>query len=214
MPHRKTPFISGEYYHIVNRSVGRMPIFSGERETTLFLEAAQFYHQLHPPTRFSIYRTSRDRFPINLDRRLVAIISYCLMPNHFHLLLRQEEEEGIKLFIQKLSNSFAHYYAVKHKSRGHVFQGNFHAVHIESDEQLVHVSRYIHLNPVTAYLVERPEDYPFSSYRIFLGKEVVSFVDSSPVLSHFSSREAYRRFVMDQKDYQRKLAGIKHLILE
>ncbi|MBI2622289.1 transposase [Candidatus Microgenomates bacterium] len=136
------------------------------------------------------------------------------MPNHFHLMLRQEKDDGIKQFMHRISNSFAHYYAIKNKQRGHVFEGNFKAVHVETEEQLLHLSRYIHLNPVTAYLVNKPEDYPHSSYRVYLGEESSEIVDPTVAISHFSSREKYREFVMLQKDYQRKLQEIKHLLLE
>lgn len=180
----------------------------------MFLEAMKFYLQLNPPTRFSIYRTNKDRFAIKLSPAVVTIICFCLMPNHFHFILRQEKDHGIKQFIQRLSNSFAHYFTLKNKRRGHVFEGNFKAVRIESEEQLFHLSRYIHLNPVTAYLVENPEDYPHSSYKIYLGKESSEIIDPSLVLGHFSSPEKYKEFVLSRKDYQRALQQIRHLVLE
>lgn len=136
------------------------------------------------------------------------------MPNHFHFTLRQEQDYGIKKFIQRLTNSFAHYYSTKTNISGHVFQGNFKAVHVETDEQLLHLSRYIHLNPVTAYIVEQPEDYPYSSYNVYIGDQKVEFVDPSLVLKQFSSSEKYRNFVNDQKDYQRTLNAIKHMVSE
>lgn len=211
---RKTILAIGETYHIYNRSVAGIPIFKGDRECKLFLEAVKFYLQPDPPTRFSIFRTSKERFPIKLDSQLVTIISFSLMPNHYHFILRQEQENGIKKFIQRLTNSFAHYFVLKYRKSGHVFGGNFKAVRIETNEQLLHLSRYIHLNPVTAYLVEEPDDYPYSSYQIYIGKESLGFVDPLPVLSQFSTRNTYRKFVMDQKDYQRKLDEIKHLTFE
>lgn len=211
---RKVILATHEIYHVFNHSVASIPIFKGERECRLFLEATRFYLQPNPPTRFSIYRYSKDRFSIKLDSRLVTVISFCLMPNHFHFILRQEENNGIKKFVQKLTNSFAHYYILKYKKRGHVFEGNFKAVRIETDEQLIHLSRYIHLNPVTSYLVERPEDYLYSSYRNYLGKETSDIINPQLVLNQFSSPNHYQLFVLDQIDYQRKLEEIKHLLLE
>ena len=211
---RKTILATGETYHIFNHSVQGIPIFRGQRECNLFLEAMKFYLQPKPPTRFSIYRVSRDRFPIKLDSKLVTIINFCLMPNHFHFTLRQEMGKGIRRFIQRLTNSFAHYFSVKYKNKGPVFEGNFKAVHVETDEQLIHLSRYIHLNPVTSYLVEEIQDYPYSSYKMHLDKKLSEFVDPSLVLSHFSSSKKYQKFVLDQKDYQRTLGKIKHLSLE
>lgn len=211
---RKTILATGEVYHIFNHSVQGIPILKGERECEIFMEAMKYYLQPNPPIKFSIYRVSKDRFPINLDMKLVTIINYCLMPNHFHFTLRQEKENGIRKFIQRLSNSFAHYFNVKYKNRGPVFEGNFKAIRIENDEQLFHLSRYIHLNPVTSYLVENPQDYIYSSYRTYLQKKISEFVDPSLVLNNFSSPVKYEEFVLDQKDYQRVLGEIKHLISE
>jgi len=214
MARRKILFISGEIYHIFNRSVAGIPIFKGKRESEIFLDAIKFYLQPKPPTKFSIYRKSRPSFPLNLDQKIVTIINYCLMPNHFHLTLKQEMENGIKQFLHRISNSFAHYYSIKYKKRGHVFEDKYKAVRIETEEQLLHLSRYIHLNPVTSYLVEKPEEYPYSSYKTYLGKEKSDMIDSSYVLNHFSSLKEYQEFVLSQKDYQRTLSEIKHLVLE
>jgi len=135
------------------------------------------------------------------------------MPNHFHFTLRQEKKGGITQFIQKLSNSFAHYFNKKYKSSGAVFEGNFKAIRIETHEQLLHLSRYIHLNPVTAYLVKKPEDYLYSSYQIYIGKAGSEIVDSSLILNQISPKD-YEEFVLSRKDYQRNLERIKHLAIE
>jgi len=211
---RKVRLVTGETYHVLNHSVQGMPIFKGQREMDIFLEAIEFYLQASPPTKFSHYRTNRDIFPINLDQTLVTIINFCVMPNHFHFTLKQKEKNGIRQFIQKLSNSFAHYFSTKYNNRGAVFEGNFKAIRVESDEQLIHLSRYVHLNPVTAFMVEDPKDYPYSSYQIYLGKEKSKIVDPSLVLDQFSSIKKYEKFVLSQKNYQRDLYKIKHLILE
>ena len=211
---RKTILATGEVYHVLNRSVQGMPIFKGKREMNIFLEATKYYLQTDPSIKFSLYRVSKDRFPISLDEKLVTVINFCLMPNHFHFTLRQEKENGVRKFIQRLSNSFAHYFNVKYNNRGPVFEGNFKAVRVETDEQLLHLSRYIHLNPVTAYLVENPEDYFYSSYQIYIGKEKSEIVDHSLVINQFASPEDYKKFVLTQKDYQRDLERMKHLIID
>lgn len=211
---RKTLLITGEYYHVYNRSAHGIPIFSGDREKNIFIKAIKFYLQPTPPTKFSVYRRNKNKFPINLSQKLVGIINYCIMPNHFHLTLRQEQDDGIKKYIQRLSNSFAHYWGVKYKDKGPVFEGNYKAVHIENNEQLLHLSRYIHLNPVTAYLVEKPEDYNHSSYKAYLDITKLDYIDLPIVQNQFSTIQEYQDFVMAQKDYQRDLDFIKHLILE
>lgn len=214
MSARKLVFANGETYHVYNQSNHGSPIFNGKRLGNIFLETMKFYLQPNPPTRYSIYRTNRDKFPIELRNPVVTIINYCLMPSHFHLLLRQEIDNGIKNFVQKISNSFAHYLALKQQLKGHVFAGNFKAVRIENDEQLIHVSRYIHLNPVTSYIVEKPEDYFFSSYLISIKRAKSDFVKPEEITNYFHSVSKYEEFVLAQKDYQRTLQNIKYLTFE
>jgi len=168
---RKTILATDEVYHVFNRSVRNIPIFRGKRDYYLFIETVEYYLQPKPPTRFAIYRIQKNKYPLDLKKKVVTIANFCLMPTHFHFTLKQEETNGIRQFIQRVSNSFAHYFNLKYHTRGPVFEGNFKAVRVENDEQLLHLSRYIHLNPVTAYLVENPEDYLFSSYLTYLGKE-------------------------------------------
>jgi len=212
---RKTILATGEVYHVLNRSVQKVPIFQGKRECNFFLEAMEYYLQVEPPVKFSLYKTNKDRFNFKMDENfLVKVIAYCLMPNHFHLILKQLVEEGIKKYIQRLTNSFAHYYSKKYESSGHLFEGNFKAVRVGSDEQMWHLSRYIHLNPVSSYLVEEPEDYLFSSYKIYLAKEKSDFIDPSLIMGNFSSPAKYEAFVKNRKDYQRTLEEIKHFTLE
>jgi len=212
---RKTILATGEVYHILNRSVQKLPIFQGKRECNFFLGAMEYYLQVEPPVKLSLYKTNKDKFNIKKDDNfLVSVIAYCLMPNHFHLILKQLAEEGIKKYIQRSTNSFAHYYSKKYESSGHLFGGNFKAVHVGSDEQLWHLSRYLHLNPVSGYLVENPKDYLFSSYGIYLGEKKSNFVDPSLVMENFSSPGKYKSFVEDRKDYQRVLEEIKRLTLE
>lgn len=211
---RKTILATGQVYHILNRSIQNIPIFKSNRECSLFLDAMRYYLQPKPPMKYSLYRVGRERVTFDLNQKLVTIINYCLMPNHFHLTLLQNEENGIRKYIQRLTNSFVHYFNKKNKNRGPIFEGNFKAVRVESDEQLLHLSRYIHLNPVTAYLVERPEDYQFSSYNIYLKRETSDFIDPSLITNNFSSVGKYEEFVLNQKDYQRVLDEIKHFLLE
>lgn len=204
----------GQTYHIYNRSVQDIPIFQKARDVGVFQEAIEYYLQGKPLVRFSFYRRERKKYPIDLKDKVATFFAYSILPTHFHFLLRQEKKEGIRKFIQRLTNSYAHYFSIKYKNRGPVFEGNFKAVRVENDKQLIHLSRYIHLNPVTAYLVERPEDHPYSSYHDYLKGKNTPFLDVNFVLSFFKSLKDYQKFVMDQKDYQRELDRIKHLIAD
>ena len=118
--------------------------------------------------------------------------------------------------MSRFENSYARYFNIKYDRVGPLFQPMFKAVRIETEEQFLHVSRYIHLNPTSSYLIKIKDlkNYPWSSFAGFLDAKFLQFVNPKLVLSHFKSKEAYRKFVLDQADYQRKLELIKHLTLE
>lgn len=214
MPRRITPLITDEYYHVFNRSLNRQPILKRKRDLEFFETALFYYTQAIPPVKFSYYRLNPQKYQIDFTNRLVSIICYCLMPNHFHICLKQEKDKGVQLYLQRLQSSFSHYYHTKNDLVGPLFQSTFRNVHIEVQEQLVHLSRYIHLNPVTSYLVEDPGQYEYSSYQIYMGYKHVKCVDTRPVLGEFSSVAKYQEYILDQKGYQRKLAEIKHLLID
>lgn len=214
MPRRKLILATGETYHILNRSVANIPIFQKQRECKVFIELLNYYRWQDARNKFSVFKNDPQRLKLAKKGTLVTILNYCLMPNHFHLTLRQETENGIKAFIQKVSNSFSHFYNKKFNNTGPLFQSSFKAILIENEVQLLHLSRYIHLNPVSAGIVENPEDYIFSSYRYYIGVEKRDFVDSKPILSQFSSLEKYKKFVLSRRDYQRKISVVKKIALE
>ncbi|MDP2637530.1 MAG: transposase [Candidatus Levybacteria bacterium] len=218
---RKTILATNEVYHVYNRGVEKRPIFLNKREYDRFIQLANYYRFTNCPVKFSKFKVlpleERNNIFKKLEResKLIDIYAYCLMPNHFHFLLKQLTDTGISKFIARLTNGFSHYFNIRHDRSGHLFQGNFGAVRIEDDEQLLHISRYIHLNPVTSYLVEinNLEFYDYSSYPDYLGKSS-GFINPKEVMSFFKNPQEYRRFVHDQVDYARKLDNIKHLALE
>lgn len=138
------------------------------------------------------------------------------MPNHFHLLLRQIDDAGISKFMANFTNSYTKYFNMKNDRVGPLFQGLFKAVLIEDDEQLMHVSRYIHLNPASSFLVEPDflESYEWSSYPDYLGLKNPEIIEKETVLNLFSNEEQYKQFVLDQAGYARTLETIKHHLLD
>lgn len=148
----------------------------------------------------------------------VDILAFCLLDNHYHFLLRQITEKGISKFISNIQNGYAKYFNIKTKRSGPLFQPMFKAVRIETDEQFLHVSRYIHLNPTTNYLVElnKLNRYPWSSLNCYLENNYskYSFLNTSIIFGLIKSREEFKEFVYNQAEYQRELGKIKHLILE
>ncbi|MBI4038195.1 transposase [Candidatus Daviesbacteria bacterium] len=222
MAYRKTPVVNGEIYHVYNRSNGQQEIFLSAKDYQRAMEVFRFYLFGKPSLRFSFYnRLPKDQKPkylegLYLGKPIVDIIGFCLMPNHFHFLLKGLEGKGINQFISNFQNSYAKYFNIKMTRTGSLFQQNFRAVRIESDEQLIHVSRYIHLNPITAFLVrtmEELEHYQWSSYPDYIQRGK-TYIKKGVVLDHFRSIADYKQFMANQIDYQRKLDRIKHLLME
>ena len=213
MPSRIFPFVNGQYYHIYNRGVEKRTIFENNRDYGRFLETMNYYQFSGPKPRFSKFLISQLFNPL-INRKIVEIICYCLMPNHFHLLIKQSQDGGISEFLSKLSNSYTKYYNIKHSRVGPLLQGEFKAVMIESNEQLIHVSRYIHLNPLIAYIVKDLDFYQWSSYKDFVENSKNGTCAKDEIINFFKSPKDYRQFVLDQASYAQDLALIKHQLLE
>lgn len=222
MGYRKTILATGEIYHVYNRGVEKRPLFLTKFDYIRFLDLINYYRFVNCPIKYSYFKllSSQDREKIlkNLketSEKWVDILAFVLMPNHIHFLLKQLKDNGISKFMAKIQNSFSHFFNIKQERVGHLFQGNFKAKRIESDEQLMHVSRYIHLNLVTSYIIkfDELENYEYSSYPEYLGRKM-EFCNTKIVLGYFKSENDYKRFVKDQADYQKQLESIKHLILE
>ncbi|MFH7026812.1 MAG: transposase [Heteroscytonema crispum UTEX LB 1556] len=189
MPIRDITFKSGNYYHIYNRGNNRQIIFFERKNYLLFLKLIQKH----------------------LINNNVEIVAYCLMPNHYHLLIYLNTDN-----LSDLMQAFILSYTKRINKRfnrvGSLFQGRFQAIHVDTDEYLLYLSRYIHLNPVNANLVENPQDWEFSSYSEYLATQDNRFIKSHRVLEHFSSINNYRLFVEFHQDKEIKI--IKHLTLE
>lgn len=227
MPTRITPLITGEYYHVINRGIAHQPTFLDKRDYKQMILGLSYYRYTVPPVRLSLFKTLslKDRDYLwkelqNKNEKLVEIIAFALMPNHFHLLLRQEVENGISTYMRRLTNSYTRFFNTKSVRNGPIFQGVFKAVHVSTDDQLLHVSRYIHLNPVVSYVIYEKDmwSYPFTSLPEYLGYPDI--VLPAPILLQFSSKDEYKtkdeykRFVSDQVEYGKSLEEIKHLAIE
>ncbi|MFH0943350.1 MAG: transposase [Candidatus Beckwithbacteria bacterium] len=224
MPGRETPLITGEIYHIINRGVTAQTIFSCQRHYQRALEIMLYYQNQNPHLRYSYFSAltfSAKTEKLNQLRKnnelLVEIFAYCFMPNHFHFLLKQLVDNGISNFLSKFSNSYTRYFNTKHNRIGPLFQGKFKSVRIESEQQLLHVSRYIHLNPYSSGVIKSKHDlyqYQYSSLPEYLSLTKKSFCQKDIILNYFKKSGTYQNFIFDQADYQRELEVIKHLVLE
>jgi len=219
---RKLVFGNEYVYHVYNRGLDQRTIFSNKRAYERFILTSRYYRHQQTPFRYSkfiqktvleqdIILRSFVKIPV-----LVEILAYCLMPNHFHFILRQKLDNGIPKFISLLCNSFAKYFNTRLSRVGPLFPGPFKAVVVETDGQLIHLSRYIHLNPVVSALIkpEQLDAYPWSSFPDYMNPSAQTFVDTNSVLAQFPSREAYKKFVYDQIDYARQLEVIKHQLID
>ena len=222
MPGRIIPLATDEIYHVYNRGINRQPTFNTKREYQRALLAIKFYRVSEPSFRLSKFlELDKDRQSAVLKlmdqaEKLVQIICFCLMPNHFHFLLKQKKDHGISKFMGNFQNSYTRYFNTRNERDGSLFLDQFKAKRITTEEQLIHVSRYIHLNPYTDFLVKSLDDlenYPWSSYLGYLiGNN--EMIEPGLVMEIFKQADKYKQFVLDQADYQRKLGIIKHLAME
>ncbi len=213
MPYRTTPLVTDQIYHVFNRGVAKLPIFTDRRDYNRFLETMYYYQFEGPKPQFSQLNRFKE-YNFEKNKKIVEIFCYCLMPNHYHFLIKQLQENGISEFIGKLSNSYTKYFNTKHKRIGPLLQGQFKAVRIEYEEQLTHVSRYIHLNPIASYLVKNLNIYPWSSYLNYIGSEENKNCSKDFILSMFKTNQKYEKFVLDQIEYAQSLEIIKHLVMD
>lgn len=213
MPYRIIPFVNEQIYHIFNRGVEKRPTFQKSRDYQRYLKSLQYYQLQGPKPSFSkFFQPSIHK--IDFSKKIVEILAYCLMPNHFHLLIKQKSDKAITEFVSKLINSYTKYFNTKYDRVGPLFQGQFKAVLIEREEQLIHVSRYIHLNPITSFLVKDLADYKWSSYHEYVDINHNGICIKEEILRFFKSPKEYRQFVLDQIDYGQTLEIIKHKTLE
>ena len=204
-------FYEGGYYHIFNRGVEKRNIFMDAQDYNIFM----YYLFVYLKPLKEVLARYPD-LPIRLYNKnlnsQVDLLSYCLMPNHFHLLIRQVSLDGITRLLKQLTNAYTFYFNNKYKRVGGLVQGRFKAVEIFNDDLLLHVSRYIHLNPVVAEIANDPEEYKWSSYHEYVTRYYLC--ETRTVLQIFGSVRELKKFTHDQVDYAKHLERFKHLMLE
>jgi putative transposase len=214
---RKDILAIGEVYHVFNKSIADFKIFNNDFEFLRMFAAIRYYQIEKPPLKFSKFvRKHKENLSnfLHDKEKIVQIIAYCLMPTHIHLILKQLKENGISIFMSNILNSYARYFNVKYKRKGPLWEGRFKNVLVDSDEQLLHLTRYIHLNPVTNYLVNAPEEWLVSSYKEYLSKveDNDKTCEYDDILNIDPS--SYKEFVVDFISYERELSKIKKLLIE
>lgn len=219
MAGRKIILATDYCYHIFNRGVARQPVFFTKRDYARFITTISYYRFLKPPLKLSRFLSLPQKKRLQVNEQidslsaLVTILAFVCMPNHIHFLLKQTADKGITKFMSLVTNSYTRYINTKHQRVGDLFQGVFKAVRVETDEQLLHLSRYIHLNPVVSPVIKNSElfSFPWSSLPNYL-KKTSSVVDPTLVMNQFKNVESYKSFLLDQIDYGKRLEEIKHLL--
>ena len=178
MPYREDKFAPDQYYHIFNRGAGREQIF---------FNPDNYYHCLRLMRKYSL-------------KYKVTFIAYCLMPNHYHFLIRQETDQPLSKFFNVLFNAYVQAINQQLGRKGTLFEGRFRHVRVDREEYLVHLCLYIHNNPVRANLVRAPEDWQYSDYLEWIGQKPGMFIDEHFIKERFSKPEEYRQFVLDNLD--------------
>lgn len=212
----KRLFLARNIFHICNKSISNYRIFSSAINTQRFIEILDYYNDVSNHKCFSDYINIKGQYESNnvLFQQInshVKFLAYCIMPDHYHLLVKIIIDKSFPLFIGKVNNSYSRFFNLMHNRKGPLWQSRFRAVLIQSNEQLLHVSRYIHLNPSTAGLVKKPEEWKYSSYNDYINSNTC--LDNLKEIS-IRNPNTYKRFVEDQKDYQRTLKQIKKLTLD
>ena len=187
---RKIPFTTGHYYHLYNRGANGQPIFFNGGNWGYLLRLLRRY----------------------FTPDLIEVVCYCLMPNHYHLLVHLKTDDLGKKIMQPFTVAYTKAINKQQGRTGPLFQGPFQARLVDRDDYLLHLSRYIHLNPVLAGLVAQPQDWVFSSYREYVSLRKGTLPSPGMVLGQFDSPQAYAAFVAAYRLEDLRL--IEELVLE
>lgn len=214
---RQVEFGPNEYYHIYNRGTEKRNIFLNKKDYDRFLTLLYLTNQ-DGSTELKLQgRTLEEISEPRKGEQLIAIAAYCLMPNHFHLLVRERQDGGISKFMQKLTTGYTMYFNKKTNRNGALFQGKFKATHVADDRYLRYLISYIHLNPVKLVepkwketgIVDRAsaerylETYRPSSYIDYLGRKRIEGMILNPeaLPEYFSSGADFKTFVTEWLTY-------------
>lgn len=220
MAHRKTPLVNENIYHVFTRSISDFKIFRSKRDFCRIKDTVLFYSVKKPEYKFSVFENLSNESKQNAAKRIkdkekiVDILAYCIMPTHVHFILKQLKDKGISRFMNSVLKSYSRYFNIKYNRLGPLCDGRFKNIIIDKDDYLLHLTRYIHLNPVSGSLVSKPQEWGYSSYKEYIGVEpenerICEFGDILGL-----SPQKYMEFVEERIDYQKELEAIKHLVIE
>lgn len=219
MPVHRPDFFEGGVYHIYNRGVAKLPTFLQEEDYSDFQDIMCYFLIGFPTARKDAILPGEwpvtykaDPVSNGLFQKYIDLCAYCLMPNHFHLLVQVKNPEGqverdgriasfhtVPEFVRRLCITYGHKFNKRHGREGAVFQGRFKVKHIPGDSDVLQVVRYIHSNPVVSDLVRRPQEWKYSDYSYYIGLDGFShnrMTQRKFVFSYFDGKPVrYRDFV-------------------
>jgi putative transposase len=221
MPSRNTRkiYVENSYYHVYNRGVDKRLIFQDQQDYSVFLKYLKEYLSLPPDeTKIINKGLALPKYKIKNYHDNVELLAYCLMPNHYHFLIKQNTKDAMKSFLHSLLTRYTHYFNTKTQRIGPLFQGRYKACIIDKDNYLLHLSRYIHLNP--REINENLTD-AFSSYSDYLKLRKTTWVNTAPILSFFDGStiaelnkvkiNSYKDFVENYRRESEEVLGNKVL---
>lgn len=234
---RKQPFTVNQFYHIFNRGVDKRNIFLDDMDYFRFIHNLFELNDENPVLNVKYYldSTASDIGIRSFNKRreprerLVDILIFTLMPNHFHLILRQKREKGIIKFMQKLGTGYAMYFNKKYERTGVLFQGKFKAVLINKNEHFLYLPQYIHLNPISLKYggstsidwrkkMKFLEEYRWSSLSDYIGrKNFPSVTQRNYFLETYGGEDGFKKYIemwLKTKDHEDKLEAIKNVCLD
>jgi len=221
---RKIKFVPENYYHIYNRGTEKRNIFLCETDYLRFLVLLYLGNNteaINIKDFLSRGRSLGELFHVERKGTLIDIGIYCLMPNHFHLLIREKSENGIPFFMERLGTAYAMYFNKKNERSGNLFQGRFKAELVDSDEYLKYLFAYIHLNPVKIIEPEWKErgirdfdktreflnNYQWSSYLSYTKGKSDPILNKAVFPEYFETKKEFKDFVEDWLNFKRPEGG-------
>ncbi|OHA13006.1 MAG: hypothetical protein A2909_00540 [Candidatus Tagabacteria bacterium RIFCSPLOWO2_01_FULL_39_11] len=217
---RRIFFVSDCYYHIYNRGTDKIKIFFNEKDYLRFIVLLYVCNSVGP-VRLEYFlsqgRSLRDILSEPREKDLVYIGAYCLMPNHFHLLIKEKAKGGITSFMKKIGTAYAMYMNKKYERSGNLFQGRFKAELVDKDEYLRYLFAYIHLNPIKLIdskwegngikYIKRAKkflnNYKWSSYQFYIDKKETDFIlDKKEFPKYFDDLKEFSEFIKEWLEYR------------
>lgn len=212
---RKISFVPGEYYHIYNRGNSKQTIFHNVGDYDRFIKLIFLSNGKES---FKIHLVGNEIYNFDRGEQLVDIGAYCLMPNHFHLLLTQTKSGSITKFVQKLSTGYSMYHNYQHERTGALFEGKFKAERVDNDRYLKYLFSYIHLNPIKTInanwketgvknknkAISFLENYPFSSFQDYGGikRQQKAILNPKAFPDYFPTEKSFKKEIFDWIDYK------------